>query len=483
MASFPSFLITKKFPSRTTLRNLLRGPLTGLSILFYGVFFAICITAYLILITLNNRTLTTVPASGGNLTEGVIGAPHFINPLLATTETDQRLVKLVYGNLMDDVDSYTFSPDGKVVTLALHPGLKFDDGKPLTSDDVAFTVQKMQDVTVSHVSDYWENIAVEAPDPQTVVFTLPAADTSFISRLSFSILPKHIWENITDEAFETAKQNLHPVGAGAFKVRSVEYRDGLPATVVLKRNSYAYKGTALLRTLTIATYANQADLLAAANDHDIDFSYSFDPETVAMNKIDSDYTVSSNPTTDTIALYHAQSDNTLSNPSTLARINQIIDKNAIIDTVIHGYGTPLGVLANNTTATSTKNASVNSFSIAVENDPQLLLAAQTFAQQLQAQGVTIAVKAFDPGTFQNNISAGTFSVFLARNSDVTIPAQYSMALPLYSEALPYVFNTTTHTIISNALESPAAEYEDVKDWYTNTDKLWKWFRNNSTEEK
>jgi peptide/nickel transport system substrate-binding protein len=479
MASFLSFLITKKVPSRTTLKRLLSGPLTGLSALFYAVFFALCATIFILIITINNQYLVTVPARGGNLTEGVIGAPHFINPILATTETDRRLVSLVYANLTDITDTYTVSPDGKAVTVSLKPDLKFDDGKPLTSDDVAFTVQKMQDVTISDVSDYWENIAVETPDPQTVVFTLPSPDTSFITRMSFFILPKHTWESITDDTFETARQNLHPVGAGAFKVADVTYVNGIPATVVLKRNSHAIGATALLRTLTISTYANQAELLEAVRNADVDFSYSLEGETVAHNLLPLSLHLSSAPTTHAINLYHSSNDTALANPSTIAAINQTIDKQAIIDRVVYGYGTPSGVLTNPATVAGTatqKKLSIPGFSIAVENDPQLLLAAQTFAQQLQAAGANVSVKAFDQGAFQTAVAAGTFAVFLARSGDLALPAQYSIALPLYTEALPYVFNTATHTIISNALESPATEYANAKDWYTDTDRLWKWFR-------
>jgi ABC-type transport system substrate-binding protein len=479
MASFLSFLIIKKIPSSKTLKRLLSGPLTGLGALFYGVFFAFCATIFILLITINNKYLETVPAAGGNLTEGVIGAPHFINPILATTETDRRLVSLVYPTLTDITDSYTFSPDGKEITLTLRPDLKFDDGKALTSDDVAFTVQKMQDVTISNVSEYWEHIAVENPDPLTVVFMLPAADTSFISRMALYVMPKHIWESITDDAFESAKQNLHPVGAGAFKVSSVEYTDDMPSTVVLKRNKYAIDGTPLLKTLTLSIYANQAGLLGAMQDEDIDFSYSLAPETVATNTLPSSLHIDSAPTASAINIYHSSTDTALSNPSTISAINQTIDKQAIIDTVVYGYGTPTGVLTKPATAgTATKKLSILGFSIAVQNDPQLLLAAQTFAQQLQAAGVNVSVKAFDQGAFQRAVAAGTFSVFLARSSDTAIPQQYSIALPLYTEALPYVFNTATHTIISNALESPITEYSNAKDWYTNTDKLWKWFRNN-----
>ncbi len=487
MASFSSFILTKKIPSRktwrTTIRPLLRMPLTPFAVLFYGIFFLICIAAFILLITINNQYLVNVPARGGNLTEGVIGAPHFINPLLATTETDRRLSALVYGNLSDDTSGYTFSPDGRTVTVNLLPNLRFDDGKPLTSDDIAFTVQKMQDATISHISTYWQNITVDTPDAQTVVFTLLSPDTTFIEQMSFPILPKHIWSTVTDQSFNTSQENLHPVGSGAFKVSHISYTDGMPSVITLKRNNYYVKGAPLLKTLTINTYANQSELLTAIKNSDIDFTYSFSPDTLAHTALPSSLINTTVTTNESVNLYRSSSDSALSNPSTISTINQSIDKKAIVDTVVYGYGTPSGVLTNPVSNTGNKNISIPGFSIAVENDPQTLLVAQILAQQLQAKGVNVSVKAFDPGTFQKNIASGGFSVFLARSNDITIPAQYSIALPLYTEALPYVFNTTTHTIISNTLASPTMEYEKVKDWYTNTDKLWKWFRKDTSTQK
>ena len=44
----------------------------------------------------NQLFLTEVPSYGGTFTEGVVGAPRFLNPLLAISETDKALVSLVY---------------------------------------------------------------------------------------------------------------------------------------------------------------------------------------------------------------------------------------------------------------------------------------------------------------------------------------------------------------------------------------------------
>ena len=482
MESFSSFLITKKFPSIKTIRTIISGPFTALSTAIYGLFFALCVTVYVLLIVINNHFLITVPARGGTLTEGVIGAPHNINPLLAATPTDKRLTALVYTTLNTITKDSTVSPDGKIYTVELMPNLRFDDNKPLTSADVVFTVQKMQDSTISQNSDYWQNISVENPDATTVVFTLPAADTSFGSRLAFGILPQHIWQNIDDSVFATAPQNLHPVGAGPFKVADVIYENNIPASVILKRNTRTIGHPALLKSLTIESFANQAALVTAINARDIDFSYSVSPDALVTTPLISRMKIQSVPTAQTVSLYHSKSDTVLANPMTIASLSQIIDKNAIIATVQHGYGiSPEStsgssdeITANSVANTSTKKLSINRFSIAVENDPSLLLAAETLVEQLAQQGITVSVRAFDPGSFQKNVAAGAFTIFLARNNDWPIPAQYSIALPLYTESVPYVFTKDTHTsIIANTLASPTAEYDDVTNWYTHTDKLWK----------
>ncbi|MDB5188896.1 MAG: family 5 extracellular solute-binding protein peptide/nickel transport system substrate-binding [Candidatus Nomurabacteria bacterium] len=482
MESFFSFLTTKKFPSLKTVRSLLGGPVTPFVAIVYGIFFALCATVFALLITLNNKILVTVPARGGSLTEGVIGAPHFINPILATTPTDQGLVALIYGSLMKTdengnvsnslVKDYAVSPDGRTYTITLLPSLMFDDGKPLTSDDVAFTVTKLQDNTISTASGYWQTIAVETPDANTVVFTLPAADTSFLSHLTFGILPKHIWGTVTDESFPTAVQNLQPVGAGVMKVSTVQYQNDIPAAVVLVRNKYFPLGKTLLDGLTIKSFANQIALLDAVNNGDVNFSYDLTPSTVAAQPLASGLTASMVMTPQMIAIYRSSADTALSSLTTVATINRFIDKNAIIATVQNGYGIPAGI-PSDSLAPST--GAPKGFSLAVENNPDMLRAAQTLATQLAEHGVTIAVHAFDPGTFQKNITAGNFPLFLARSNDEIIPQQYTPVITLYDECIPYVFDTRTHLIPPSTFQSPAIEYEDVQHWYTNTDKLWKWF--------
>ena len=90
------------------------------------------------------QTTRAVPAAGGEYTEGMLGQPEYINPVIASSQIDLDLVKMVYSNLSDISDSITPSADLKTWDVRLKQGLTWTDGQQLTSDDVVFTVDSIQ---------------------------------------------------------------------------------------------------------------------------------------------------------------------------------------------------------------------------------------------------------------------------------------------------------------------------------------------------
>src|ERR1700729_3462502 len=93
-------------------------------------FAALCVVSSIGLVyLLNSSLLVAVPAYGGSLSEGIIGSPRFINPVLAVSDSDHDLTSLVYSGLLratpdgdytpDLAQSYTVSPDGKTYTFVL----------------------------------------------------------------------------------------------------------------------------------------------------------------------------------------------------------------------------------------------------------------------------------------------------------------------------------------------------------------------------
>ncbi|GAA1978274.1 ABC transporter substrate-binding protein [Microbacterium pumilum] len=129
-------------------------------------------------------------------------------------------------------DSYGFSEDGKTLTVKIKPDLEWNDGEPLTADDVVFTFGYG-----SNKSD--KLVSAEATDDTTVVFTYTEPQFTSASLLLGStwIIPEHIWSGIDDYISET---NPEPVGSGPYKVKSFSdaaytveansyFRDGEPA--------------------------------------------------------------------------------------------------------------------------------------------------------------------------------------------------------------------------------------------------------------
>jgi len=115
--------------------------------------------------------------------EGMLGRPISVNPLAARTQVDRDLVALVFEGLVKlDVDghaapalaqSWTMDPSGASWTFQLRPDAVWQDGKPVTSDDVVFTVDTLRDPAYRGPgAGSWEGITATAVGDHTVRFDL-----------------------------------------------------------------------------------------------------------------------------------------------------------------------------------------------------------------------------------------------------------------------------------------------------------------------
>jgi peptide/nickel transport system substrate-binding protein len=131
--------------------------------------------------------------------------------------------------------SFDAKPDA--VTVKLRPGVKWHDGKPFTSADVAFTIGLARDpkVGADQRSDFDPVTAVETPDAETIVLKLGRAAPFVPQALAhLGILPAHLYQG---KDVRRAEASRAPVGTGPFKF--VSWRQG--EELVLERNP-AYWG-------------------------------------------------------------------------------------------------------------------------------------------------------------------------------------------------------------------------------------------------
>ncbi|HET9492916.1 MAG TPA: peptide ABC transporter substrate-binding protein [Chloroflexia bacterium] len=172
-----------------------------------------------------------VPARPGDTyVEAMVGEPHLVNPLLATSETDTDLAHLVFsglarvnerGELAPDLASgWESSADSTVFTYTLKPNLRWHDGEPLTVSDVIWTFGAIQARGFPGdplLAEAWKGVEVSTPATDTVRFTLPAPDATFPEHTTIGIMPRHVWGEVKAEDLARSELNRSPVGSGPWR--------------------------------------------------------------------------------------------------------------------------------------------------------------------------------------------------------------------------------------------------------------------------
>lgn len=170
---------------------------------------------------------------GGSYTEGLLGEPKFLNPVLAfSNDVDLDLSHLVFSGLYEinakgEVEhalasSEKISMDGTTYTISLRRNVQWHDGELLTADDVVFTFDRILDpATQSPYYKIFRDLKVSASDDHTIVMTLPKPYAPFLSTLTIGIIPAHIWQEVPPDNMSLAEYNVKPVGTGPYEFQSL----------------------------------------------------------------------------------------------------------------------------------------------------------------------------------------------------------------------------------------------------------------------
>jgi len=418
------------------------------------------------LTAINNHVSVSVPAHGGSITEGEVGPARFINPILTLSQPDQDLTALVYAGLMrqlpdgsfvpDMASGYSISPDGTTYTFSINPHATFQDGTPLTSADVLFTITTAQNHALKSPQEAnWVGVTVTTPDAHTVVFTLPHAYAPFIANTTLGILPKHLWQDVSSEEFPFSPLNTHPIGSGPYKISRVTTDTTGSATRYELTPFNAYPlGSPYLNQITFLFYNNDAAMNKAFDAHQIDAIAGVNPQDLA-SLTRTDANVVETPLPRVFGIFFNQGHNpVLASSVVRSALNTAVDKQAIVDQVLAGYGStldgpiPPGVLGDvspatplslastraahkATTATASSTASLSdaartilskggwSFSttdgmwekgkdkltltLSTADEPELVATANAVAEFWKAAGVKVSVQVYPLSELNTNV--------------------------------------------------------------------------------
>lgn len=230
--------------------------------------------------SLSSYYLANIPASGGNYSEGVVGKVENFNPLFVSSEAENTVAELLFSGLLkydarnnltgDLASTWSVDQTGTVYTVTLRPEIRWHDGAKITSEDVVFTVATIQqESTRSPLAASWKGVKVEAVDPQTVKFTLPASFPPFPYSLTLRIIPKHILAEVPPVQLRTTAFNISPsVGSGPFKF--LDKRDIMNRHIVrLQRNSDYFAGKIQPDRFTVYAFETYDEMISAFKEHEI----------------------------------------------------------------------------------------------------------------------------------------------------------------------------------------------------------------------
>ncbi|HEV3232418.1 MAG TPA: ABC transporter substrate-binding protein [Candidatus Dormibacteraeota bacterium] len=231
-------------------------------------------------------TTREVPQAGGRMVEGLVvdGPLSLLPPFAAETQNSRDLSSLLYRGLTrpgpdgrpgaDLATRWEIDPQARVYTFHLAAGLRWSDGQPLTSADALFTLALLQgdQLSGSLAGQAWANITAVAPDPATVVYTLPAPSAPFLGQTSLGLVPAHA---LNRRAPETLRAATDAPTSGPFMVGGVE-RDRLH----LDRNPHAALRP-LLDGIDYRLFGSEDGAIAALVAGDIDMVASILPKDAA----------------------------------------------------------------------------------------------------------------------------------------------------------------------------------------------------------
>lgn len=186
-----------------------------------------------VLYLVSNRAFAYRPARGGRAVEALVGFPATLNPLLATSDAELDVARLVHAGLtrpgddgrvrQDLADRWRISPDGRVFTFHLRDEAVWHDGQPVTSDDVVFTARVANDPAVATAANpmaaAWSLATVRAIDARNVEFTLEAPYAPFLDATMLGLLPAHVFAGVpAAEIHRHVASTQAPVGAGPWRL-------------------------------------------------------------------------------------------------------------------------------------------------------------------------------------------------------------------------------------------------------------------------
>lgn len=405
-------------------------------------------------IHINTLFSKEVSVKGGEIVEGIIGSPRFINPILASTQADKTTQSLIYEGLMTYdkngvlipllASEVTLGEDKRTYNITLRSDVTFHDGTPLTAEDVVFTYRRIQNPeTKSPLRGNWNTATITQTGEYSLTITLDEPYVPFVHNLTTGIVPSHLYADIPARDMSFSINNTSPIGTGPFQVVKTTRNDHGTVTAFELAPNPHHRTSPHLDTVTLKFFENYQELEKALSENEITGTAD-----IPLDKLEkyenANFAITSNPLPQVFGIFFNQNRSELLREKIVrTALNLSLDREKIIAEALYGYG-----YVATSTIPGTKldaetdyqkeagqellrdngwqrnddgvwqysgddNSYTLSFTIQTTNDPILARVAEEIANQWRDFGAEIKVEQYEQSDLLNSIiRPRTFTVVL-----------------------------------------------------------------------
>lgn len=384
---------------------------------------------------------------GGEEKQLIVAAdqdPVGFDPHKTPAASSIRIYSLIYDRLVQmDKDmkivpalakEWKFSDDAKTLTFTLNKGVKFHNGREMTSEDVKYSFERILNPdTGSTVKSYFAGIEkIETPDPYTVVFQLSKPDAAFLTNstvASAAIVPKEV-EDLATEA----------VGTGPYKLEKFE-----PGQyVLLKKNpDYYKKDTVKIDSIKFNIMKDESQRTAAIRSGKVDIAV-VNADTATLLEKAKNVEVKSYQSMEYSYLGINVAKKPFDNVKVRQAISYAVDRKDIVDTVWKGQAEITGPISpamkqwsldlnkvasykqdiNKAKALLAEAGLPDGFETNIytaSTYPDMIDTAQVLQEQLKAIGVKAEIKQLEWGAYIEMWKSKDTDLLVGRNTSGTDP--------------------------------------------------------------
>ena len=287
---------------------------------------------------------TTVPVLAEEETTLVYGSGDYtrINP--AMDEHGEINILIFNGLTAHDGDnqvvpglaeSWDFDDETNTYTFHMAEDAKWQDGEPVTAEDVKFTIEAIMDPEngSENAPNYEDVEEINVIDDHTVAFKLEDKNVAFLDYMTMAVLPKHLLEG---EDMQTSDFFRNPVGTGPYKIES--WDEGQAITLV--KNEDYFKGEPSIDKIVFKIVPDDNAKALQLKSGELDLAL-LTPKDAAAFADDEAYTCYDMKTSDYRGImFNFGNEYWQKNRDLIPAVCYGLDRQAIIDAVILGQGMP-----------------------------------------------------------------------------------------------------------------------------------------------